>query len=690
MRKIYLFFISLFCIVCLFSLKVSATQNCITLQNTYYSQYSRTLFVHSVIQVDTGGSDYEGTYLIDLSYLVNDYNLSYETASVSVKYGRKANGEKNNYNGPCSYDTSLQGVLIAFSVPTETMMYYVDVAYANYSGLEHEDVPDNLATLTPRNPTPTPSAFSTSASITMSQSTKKGVVSGSISFASNTYAAGWYVLDLNYVKEFYQLASDITSASMACQSNQTLNQVLVDSLVIDNHGNVIYFPLPSLDNVNDTISYTVTFGANDTGFSDNQVGERVKITKVTSSTSNQAVAFSAENYSMRVSVDNPITINQMMDTINLQAIDGFYGQVTIRYNDQDDYVSNVVNRNNVKDRELGNYNITFTASDNNNNSSSLLVKVIVEDRVAPTIDSQNSTLEYTRSYTTSCLSKSTLENAIRGRDNYSDMEDLIVNVDCSSYLENYNIVNTYYLPLTVTDPAGNSTNGQITIRVIDDVAPVINGSNTFDTSYTSDITASEIVSKCNIEASDAIDSSVDVGIISDSYTSNKYTPGSYSIILMATDDSDNSSTFTINVNVTDNIKPYFLINKTTLIVENGYAYTPSEIIDAAISSGLIRTDYTDIEVIEDEYTDNETTEGTYLYRLRVTYGNGLEEYVDINMKVLGEDKEIVKVKWYVKIGNFFVRTFTKIGHFFSDVVYEKGIKKVFHFIRNVWNSVFKR
>jgi len=690
MRKFYLFFVSLVCLGCLLSLKVSANTNYITLNRTYYSQYSTTLYIHSDIQVDVGGSDYGDTYFIDLSYLVDDYNLTYSSASVSVKYGRKGTNEKNTYNGPYSYDTAANGVLISFATPSEAMMYYVEVGYANFSGFEYEDVPENLATLAPRNPAPTPSVFSTTASITMSETTKKGTVSGSISFASNTYEAGWYVLDLNYVKEFYQLASDITSASITCPSNQTLNQVLSDSMVIDNHGNVIYFPLPSLNNVTDTINYTVTFGGSDTGLTDNEVGAKVKITKVTSGTSNQAVAFSAENYSIRVNVDSPISINQMMEVINLRAIDGYNGQVNIGYNDPDEYVSHVVNRNVVSERELGTYNITFTASDTNNNASSLLVKVIVEDTVAPVINTSQSTLQYDRSYTESAISKSTLESAIRASDNYSDFEDLIVNVDYTNYSTHYNVVNTYILPLTVTDPSGNVTNGQITIRVIDDIAPVISGSNTFDTSYTSDITANEIVNKCNITASDAIDDSVEVGIIGDTYSSNKYTPGSYSIIVQATDDSENSSTFTINVNVTDNIKPYFLINKTTLVVENGYAYTPSEILDAAISSGLIRADYTDVEVVVDEYTNNESIEGTYLYRLRVTYNNGLEEYVDINLHVLGEDNEIVKVKWYVKIGNFFTRTFTKIGHFFSDIVYEKGIKRVFEFVKSTWNKLFRR
>ena len=690
MRKFNLFIIRLFCLLCLSSLKVSATSNYITLTRTYYSQYSSTLYVHSKIQVDTGGTNYGDAYFLDLNYLVDDYGLTYNQASVEVKYGRKSTNEQNPYNGSYSYDSSLGGVIITFLEPNEAMMYYVDVLYTNFSGFDYEDVPENLATLTPRNPAPTPSIFSTTASITMSLSTMKGSVTGSISFATNTYEAGWYVLDLNYVKEFYQLSSDITSACITCQSNQTLNQVLTDSVVVDNHGNVVYFPLPSLDNITDTISYSITFGASDTGFSESGIGEKVKITKVASSTSNQSVAFTSESYSIRVNVDSPITISQMMEMINLTSIDGYNGQVDVNCVDDDEYESHVVNVSNVWQRELGTYNITFTSTDTHHNSSSLLVKVIVEDKVAPVINTSQSILEYSVSYTASAIAKSTLENAIKATDNYYEYEDLRVNADYTYYSNHYNEVNTYNVPFTVSDPSGNYTNGVVTIRVIDDVAPVVTGSNTFDTSYTSDITASEIVSKCNLVATDTIDNDVQMGIVNDSYTSNKYLPGSYVITVRAEDDAGNSTDFNIAVNVTDNIKPYFLVNKTTLIVENGYAYTPSEIIDAAISSGLIRTDYTDIEVIEDEYTDNATTEGSYLYRLRVTYTDGLEEYVDINLKVLGENKEIVKVKWYAKIGNFFVRTFTKIGHFFSDIVYEKGIKKVFNFVRNVWNTIFKR
>lgn len=690
MRKFNLFFISLFCLVCLVSLKVSATSNYITLKQTYYSQYSTTLHVHSKIQVDTGGANYGEAYFLDLNYLVDDYGLTYSQASVEVKYGRKSTNEQNPYNGPYSYDTTLGGVIITFSEPSEAMMYYVDVSYTNFSGFDYEDVPEDLAALTPRNPAPTPSVFSTVASITMSLSTMKGSVTGSISFATNTYEAGWYVLDLNYVKEFYQLSSDITSACITCQSNQTLNQVLTDSVVVDNHGNVVYFPLPSLNNVTDTINYSITFGASDTGFSEDGLGEKVKITKVASSTSNQSVAFTSENYSIRVNVDSPITINQMKEMINLTSIDGYNGQVSVSYTDSDEYESYVVNVNNVWQRELGTYNITFTSTDTHHNSSSLLVKVIVEDKVAPLINTASSTLEYSVSYTASAISKNTIEDAIRATDNYYEHEDLIVSADYAYYSSHYNVVNTYNVPITVSDPSGNYTNGLVTIRVIDDVAPVVTGSNTFDTSYTSDITASEIVSKCNLVATDAIDNDVQMGIVNDSYTSNKYLPGSYSIVVRAEDDSGNTADFTISVNVTDNIRPYFLINKTTLIVENGYAYTPSEIVDAAISSGLIRTDYSDIEVIVDEYTNNEKTEGSYLYRLRVTYNDGLEEYVDINLRVLGEDKEVVKIKWYAKVGNFFVRTFTKIGHFFSDIVYEKGIKKVFNFVKGVWNKVFRR
>ena len=61
MRKFYLFFVCLVCLFCIFSLKVNASTSYITLQATYYSQYSRTLYIHSDIQVDVGGSDYGDT-----------------------------------------------------------------------------------------------------------------------------------------------------------------------------------------------------------------------------------------------------------------------------------------------------------------------------------------------------------------------------------------------------------------------------------------------------------------------------------------------------------------------------------------------------------------------------------------------------------------------------------------------------
>lgn len=694
MRKFVLFIFSLFFVLSIFGLRVNASNPPVYLSNLSFEEPLGHLKVYATIRVgDEDEVDFDKYYSLDMSHFISNYQIEYDSVSVSVSYSMSVDGQKTPIaSSYYEYEEEKEGVKLKFILDDEERFYFVNIDYDTYSRHVSGNLLTSLVVVRLYNaqiPQSIPNVFSTTASITMSNN-GKGTLNGSISFTSNTYANGWYCLDLNYVKEFYGFKANISSATFTCASNQILSSVLSSSVNFDASGNVVYFPLPNLNNIQDTINYAIVFGTAETGSTINDVGARIKITKITNNTSTQALAFSGEQYSIRIPVDNPPSIAQIISQTGLVAVDDYSGNRSLTYTDSNQYENKVSNKNSTKDRELGEYNIVFGASDTKNNSATLAIKVIVEDRVSPVINTNQSTLAYERGYSEAAIDTSTFQSGIVASDNYDSIDELTIYVDSNTYLASYNQVNNYVIPVTVSDRAGNSTQTQITMRVYDNVPPVITGASSFTTSYTSDITASEIISKCGVTATDAIDTNLNIIIANDTYTANKNIPGNYVITVRATDDENNYAEFTINVTVTDAIMPFFLINKTTLIVENGYAYSPSEIVEAAISSGLIRTDYTDIEVIEDEYTDNATTTGTYLYRLRVTYGDGIEEYVDINMQVIGEEKEIIKVKWYAKIGNFFVRTFTKIGHFFSDVVYEKGIKKVFNFIRNVWNSIFKR
>lgn len=694
MRKFSLLFFSLFLILSAFSLRVNASNPPVYLSNLSFEEPLGHLKAYATIRVgDEDEVDFDDRYFLDMSYFISHYQIEYDSVSVSVSYSFSPDGQKTPINNSYyEYDEQKSGVKLEFILDDEVRYYFVDIDYDTYSRHVSGSLMTSLVVVRLYNaqiPQSIPNVFSTTASITIS-SNGKGTLNGSINFASNTYANGWYCLDLNYVREYYGFKQNISSATFSCATNSTLSNVLNSSVNFDAGGNVVYFPLPDLNNIQDTITYVIVFGTTEAGTTINDVGSKVKITRITNNTSTQALAFSGEQYSIRIPVDNPPSIAQIISQTGLVAVDDYSGNRTLTYTDSNQYEAKVSNKNNIKDRELGEYNIVFGASDTKNNSSSLAVKVIVEDKVSPVINTDQSTLFYERGYSDLAIDNSTFQNGIVATDNYDGIESLSIFVDSNVYLASYNQVNNYVIPVTVTDSSGNSSQTQITMRVYDNVPPVITGASSFTTSYTSDITASEIISKCGVSATDVIDNDLNIIVANDTYTANKNIPGEYEIVVRATDDENNYAEFTISVTVTDAIMPFFLINKTTLIVENGYAYTPSEILDAAISSGLIRVDYTDVEVVVDEYTDNTSVAGTYLYRLRVTYSDGVEEYVDINLHVLGEDNEIIKVKWYVKLGNFFTRTFTKIGHFFSDVVYEKGIKKVFNFVKDVWNKVFRR
>ena len=690
MRKLFIFIISLVAIAGLFFVRVNANETLVTIQSATASTSDSTSTLDLVVRAESN-ADTSKIYSIDFNNYLDGMDIVYLDRVCTIKYAlASAPSTKYDYPGQNEYRALEETQDFTLLSGNAAILYYFHYEFDLEEGNPNGNV-SQYFTITSKegNVTPVPiDLLSTTASIVMNTSSGKGTLSGEIDFSTNTYKAGWYAMDLNYIKEYYSFKTSIATASFSCSTNSSLNSVVSGSVNIDTSGNVVYFALPNLASVTDKVTYSVVFGEAATGANIANVGSRVKLTTITNELSTKGMAFSDENYSYIVSVDNPKTIEQIIAACSIKAYDNRDGEKQITYTDTNNYVSKVTGVNTVESRTLGNYNVTLNATDAKANASSLQLKLIVKDLTKPIINTNESTLSYERSYNDEVLSDQVLISGIKATDNYAAANTLTISVDSSSYQSGHATVSNYSIPVTVADPSGNQVNGSIVVRVVDLVAPVITGNTTFSTSYTSDITASEIVEKCEIVATDELDGNVDVTIITDNYSANKNIPGVYTIVVRAKDHSNNASSFTITVTVTDNITPYFLVNKTTLVVENGYAYTPNEIIDVAVSSGLIRMDYLDVEVVTDEYSANTQVDGTYLYRLKVTYDDG-EEYVDINLKVVNPEKP-VKVKWYMKVGNFFTRTFSKVGHFFSDVVYEKGIKRLFDAVKSVWKSIFRR
>ncbi len=117
-------------------------------------------------------------------------------------------------------------------------------------------------------------------------------------------------------------------------------------------------------------------------------------------------------------------------------------------------------------KPLGNYNVTYTATDPSGNSSTFVRRITVVDNVPPTfnLDRSNITVDFDQARTYNYL-----QHAENVRDNY-DSE--LVRLE---YSTNYNYANpgTYPFVITAIDASGNRTSRTLNVQVVDTTPPVL-------------------------------------------------------------------------------------------------------------------------------------------------------------------------------------------------------------------------
>ena len=145
-----------------------------------------------------------------------------------------------------------------------------------------------------------------------------------------------------------------------------------------------------------------------------------------------------------------------------------------------------------------------------------------------------------------------------------------------------------------------------------DYSPVISGYNGYYvTNVNSPVSKNAILA--GVVAIDDVDGDITntITVLEDTYSSNKNKVGVWSILLEATDSSNNSSQFRIYIEVKDTDKP---------VVNGQLTYNVDSTDDHPLSYFLTSADVTDnydgnmtsrIVVTSDPYTNHETTSGTY-------------------------------------------------------------------------------
>lgn len=326
-------------------------------------------------------------------------------------------------------------------------------------------------------------------------------------------------------------------------------------------------------------------------------------------------------------VDNPINL----EDINSQFIvwDNYDGDITSSILiETDNYTENR--------HIVGEHNVTLKVSDTSNNLTRLTYTINVLDMTAPIIEELSDVyVSYKETY-----DMNQIINNVTATDNYDD--EVSVTIKTENYSLNKDKVGSYLVELEANDNSGNKSTKTLSVNVIDDVKPVISGNNLYTINVSENLSMDDIIN--NLTVIDEVDVyPINKIIESSNYLQNEI--GNYEIVISATDLSGNKETYTIQVNVTDNIAPIFYINLSQINLTNLTHYNEAELLEIVVKK--MPFSYEKIKVILNEYLNNEKKPGIYRLQLSAESGNDttyLQTLIRVTESPIVE-QEIV-VYWY--------------------------------------------
>jgi hypothetical protein len=343
-------------------------------------------------------------------------------------------------------------------------------------------------------------------------------------------------------------------------------------------------------------------------------------------------------------VDNPISLTEIKEALIAEdAIDGVLTSSITVSNDQ--YTPNI--------NTLGCYEISFQAIDTAGNNGEFLIYVHILDQTPPVISGH--TL-----FITSPKEHLDIENIISElaiTDNYDRNLNLVLEAD--AYSPNKDKIGDYIIRFSATDNSGNTSHCDVKIEVRDQEGPEIFGITEFEKSYSKVIPIADIIA--NLQAYDEVDGDVtdSIKVRYDQYSANSHKIGRWRIDVEACDESKNYSNYTFYVKVIDDVPPLFYFNNqiiTITLEEN--PLTLQMVINSLKKESI--NEEAKIEVIVDEYSENEKTPGTY----KVVLEAG-DEVMDLEIRVSGEVEVVEELTFWEKIGLFFKNIWKWIINLFS-------------------------
>ncbi len=297
-------------------------------------------------------------------------------------------------------------------------------------------------------------------------------------------------------------------------------------------------------------------------------------------------------------VDDPKEISFFVDYFKAwDDIDGDISESIII--ETDNYTANK--------ETIGTYSVTLSVTDSSDNESTMTFYITVADIIAPTVSGSNpASISYTEVFDTTALNAwlATLTKS----DNYDSSGDVTLSVSGhTAYLANSTVPGTYVLSVTAEDESGNESDPVLfDLVVVDDVDPEFDEPiQEISTSIHTTFTPSQIMA--SLIATDEVDGDISdsITLVSDTYSPNKFIPGTWTMVFRATDDSGNSTDHTVTFIVTDEAAGWFVVTYPTpppsIVLTPGFEPTLEQIITLLENTGQLPEGFTPEDVSINNY-----------------------------------------------------------------------------------------
>lgn len=283
-------------------------------------------------------------------------------------------------------------------------------------------------------------------------------------------------------------------------------------------------------------------------------------------------------------------------------------------------------------RKPGTYTVTARATDEAGNTSDTSVTITVTDTTAPTIAAISATKN--QSYTTK-LTEEELKALFKATDDVTTSPTVTIVSD--NYSAKYSTPGTYTVTAKATDEAGNTAQASVTIKVIDDIKPIIVLTKEVKTTTQLPLTLADIAKF--VSATDAIDGSITPSLTDkDGYLTKTNKVGTYTFEVTATDKSGNVAKETFVIIVEDKDVPVITVSGYTITAAAGQVYKRSDIIKFLIQTGQLTEEEADTVSVESNYFDSENPEAGN-YELTITRADGSVQQMSLLVTESNNDAE---------------------------------------------------